>query len=252
MVASTIPKILAQLEAHEGKLGGSGYVNDPRDPGGETNCGVTHATYDAYRKARGLPKQSVKYMSRAEWQDIIHDQFWRPMGCDDLPPGVDYSVFDSGWGSGPSRGVKWLQAAVGVPQDGKVGPQTLAAVQKVADKAALAGKVQDIRLGFMRSLKIWPIYGKGWARRCADVKALSAQLARGQAPAPAKPSPVQPAPVIVGAGGGVVAGAVGAPWWAFVIIFVVVVGFTVGWLVWKNRARLIPGKAVEQAGDLHL
>ena len=43
-----------------------GYVNDPNDLGGETNKGITTATYNAYRISKGLKKQSVKYISDKE------------------------------------------------------------------------------------------------------------------------------------------------------------------------------------------
>lgn len=173
MAASTIPKMLEQLRRHEG-----GYVNHPRDPGGATKWGVTHATYDAYRRGRGLPTRSVRDMTETEYQAILREQFWRPMRCDELPPGLDYATFDGGWGSGPKRGIRWLQRTVGTTQDGLFGPLTLAAVRRVTDVPAAVRTYCRYRLGFMRGLtSLWSVFGRGWAARVAEVEALAVGLA---------------------------------------------------------------------------
>jgi len=82
---------------------------------------------------------------------------------------VDYAVFDLAVNSGPSRGARFLQRVVGATEDGRIGPATLAAVRK-ADPTAVVGKLCDVRLAWLKTLKTWPTFGKGWERRVIEVR----------------------------------------------------------------------------------
>ena len=57
-----------------------------------------------------------------------------------------------------------MQAAAGVPADGVLGPQTMAALGR-ADPAALCCEFQARRMDFMAGLPGWRSFGLGWARR---------------------------------------------------------------------------------------
>ena len=127
--------------------------------------GVTQAVYDAWRKKGNLPTQSVRYITDVEVSSIYRQEYWTPICGDDLPAGIDFAVFDFAVNSGVSRAARTLQSVVGVPQDGVIGPATLQAT-----KAYVAFAVTNKRLAFMKSLSIWPTFGKGWAARIADVK----------------------------------------------------------------------------------
>jgi lysozyme family protein len=70
--------------------------------------------------------------------------------------------------SGVRQAVRWLQRAVGVADDGVIGPVTLAAVRE-RDPQALAANMLGQRLRFMTDLSTWQTFGKGWARRVADL-----------------------------------------------------------------------------------
>lgn len=156
---------LAAVLVHEG-----GYVNHPKDPGGATNKGVTQRVYDDWRTARGLPTRSVKHLLQAELESIYRRQYWDAIKGDDLPSGVDYCVFDFAVNSGANRAARFLQEAVLVTVDGKIGPVTLAAVaQAPADK--LIDLICDLRMCFLRNLDIFKTFGKGWTRRVEDVRA---------------------------------------------------------------------------------
>lgn len=61
-----------------------GYVNNPNDFGGETNFGITKSTYDAYRKQKSLPKQSVKFISSNEIEEIYYKKYYLASGADKL------------------------------------------------------------------------------------------------------------------------------------------------------------------------
>jgi lysozyme family protein len=155
---------------HEG-----GYVNHPSDPGGMTNLGVTKRVWEEWvghevdeKTMRSLTPEIVGPMYKAK--------YWDKVKGDDLPAGVDYCVFDAAINSGPGRAAKWLQAAVGVEPDGGIGPKTLQAVNAM-DADALVGAYNDRRLSFLHDLPTWDTFGKGWARRVAEVKAAGLDMA---------------------------------------------------------------------------
>ena len=94
---------------HEG-----GYTNDPRDPGGATNWGITIADARAYWKP-GATAADVRTMPKSVAEDIYARQYAAPLRYDDLPAGVDYSVLDYGINSGVGRASKVLRRLVGLP-----------------------------------------------------------------------------------------------------------------------------------------
>lgn len=163
-----IPLVLA----HEG-----GYVNHPADPGGATNKGVTQKVYDAWRDKQGKPRQSVRSIVDAEVHAIYRRDYWDAIKGDDLPAGVDYCVFDFAVNSGINRAAKYLQAAVGVAQDGAIGPATIAAA-KAQDAATLVNAICDRRMAFLRGLGTFATFGKGWTRRVTEVRALALGAAK--------------------------------------------------------------------------
>jgi lysozyme family protein len=147
---------------HEG-----GWVNHPKDPGGETNRGVTKAVYDAYRRTRGRPLQSVRFITEDEIKAIYKFQYWDRVQGDFLPRGVDYAVFDYAVNSGVSRASKHLQAVLGVPQDGVIGAITLSAIRSPVNTI---NALCDRRMSFLRNLKTFLTFGRGWTRRVQDVR----------------------------------------------------------------------------------
>ncbi|WP_158966277.1 glycoside hydrolase family 108 protein [Chachezhania sediminis] len=174
--ARALPRILA----HEG-----GFVNHPADPGGATNRGITQATYNGWLKSQGRASRPVQYISDAEVAAIYGVQYWDAIRGDELPAGVAYAVFDAAVNSGPARAAKWLQAAVGVTADGVIGVQTLAAAAK-APAHKVIDAMCDARLAFLKRLRAWPTFGKGWTRRVADVRQLAHMWATDEDLAPPK------------------------------------------------------------------
>jgi lysozyme family protein len=157
-----------------------GFVDDPRDPGGATNAGITQAVYDTYRKSVGAGRQSVSRISDEEKAAIYRGRYWDLVKGDSLPPGVGYVVFDGAVHSGVAQSVRWLQRALGLDRvDGLVGPQTIAAVVAVADHDALIVHILKLRDAFLRALKGWKFYGNGWSKRLRQVLAVGQAWARG-------------------------------------------------------------------------
>jgi lysozyme family protein len=152
-----------------------GFVNNPRDPGGMTNLGVTKATWEAWvghtvteSEMRGLGPQDVAPLYKA--------QYWDKINGDALPYGVDYAVFDFCVNSGVNRAAKVLQQVCGVTQDGKIGAATIAACGN-GNAREIATTVCEKRLAFLQSLSTYDTFGKGWANRVASVEQAAFSMA---------------------------------------------------------------------------
>ena len=159
---SNFEKSLALVLKHEG-----GFVNDPHDKGGATNKGVTQAVYDGYRRIRGRGPQSVKFISGEEIRAIYKLQYWDKVHGDFLPTGLDYAMFDFAVNSGVGRASKYLQAVLGVPQDGIIGARTLGTIDS---GVRVINALCDRRMGFLRNIDTFWRFGKGWTRRVSEVR----------------------------------------------------------------------------------
>jgi lysozyme family protein len=151
---STFDAAFADLIGNEG-----GYSNNPADPGGETMWGVTArvARANGYTGSmRDLPLSFARAIAKAE--------YWDAYRCDEMPSQVAFQVLDAAYNGG--HPAQWLQRAVGVAEDGMIGPKTLAAV-KAADPLAMCLRFDAYRLQYLTELNTWPTFGKGWARRIA-------------------------------------------------------------------------------------
>ena len=116
--------------------------------------------------------------------------YWDAIAGSELPDGIDYAVFDFAVNSGPGRAAKYLQAVVGVDQDGRVGPATLAAVG-AKPAGVVIDALCDARLAFLEKLSTWPRFGRGWSSRVASVRrqALLMSAAPLATEGPASPRP---------------------------------------------------------------
>jgi lysozyme family protein len=138
---------------HEG-----GYVNNPRDPGGETKYGISKRQYQHL---------DIKNLTLSDAKAIYKRDYWGPAGCDAVPEGIKFDLFDMAVNSGVAQAVRALQKAVGVDVDGILGPNTLAAVVNM-NPARLAARFNGVRLMFLVTLTGWEAFGRGWARRIAS------------------------------------------------------------------------------------
>ena len=143
---------------HEG-----GYVNHPSDPGGATNMGITEAV--ARRVGYRGPMQDLPVELAKR---IYHEDYWKAVRAEELPPTVRYAVFDAAVNSGPAQSIKWLQRALGVADDGVLGPKTLTAANQ-ANPDALRARIVAQRLIFMTNLNTFGTFGRGWTRRCCEI-----------------------------------------------------------------------------------
>ena len=164
---------LARVLEHEG-----GFVNHPRDPGGVTNLGVTRRVWAEWtkRKIEEIDELEMRDLLPENVETLYRQRYWDVCWCAELPAGLDYVVFDSAVNSGPSRSAKLLQEALGVKADGHIGPGTIGAA-KASGATGIIHDAIDARLDYLRGLSTWDAFGKGWERRCEEVRAAALEMA---------------------------------------------------------------------------
>ena len=158
-MSSIFDSAIEKTLAHEG-----GYVNDPADPGGETNYGISKRAY---------PHLDIATLTRDQAIAIYHRDYWTAPGIDQIQnPALAAKLFDLGVNMGTRRAVKQLQQAINhfyinLSIDGILGPATAATVNDFPHPTALlmALKIEAgnhyIKLGKPRFLA-------GWLSRLAE------------------------------------------------------------------------------------
>lgn len=144
------------------------FDNDPQDPGGATQCGITHIDYTDYCEANGLPDGNVQQMGEAIGMTIYYTKYWLPF-CVKLPPGLDLFFFDTNVNMGQRRAVMLLQASIGVTADGGWGPITQAAVDAITDVVAVITDEEGRRAATYRSFRTFARFGEDWIRRDDEI-----------------------------------------------------------------------------------
>jgi lysozyme family protein len=168
MTAATYDAAMVRVFADEG-----GYTNDPVDPGGATNFGITIIDARKYWKADATPND-VRNMPKAVASDIYRKHYANPMRYDDLPAGLDYSILDAAINSGVGRAPVWVGKALGIPA--KSINDVVAPANAANDKVSVIQKYWAVRLAFLHSLKTWGHFGGGWGRRCAQGEAAAVRM----------------------------------------------------------------------------
>ena len=165
----TYPQAISQIFESEG-----GYTNNPKDPGGPTDWGITLHDAQQFWNVNATA-EDVKNMPKSVAESIYEQHYAVPVRYDDLPAGVDYTVLDYAVNSGVSRAIKVLQETVGVTADGQLGPVTLQAVL-AKDPVTTINQIWLERLQFDKSLPTWDTFGAGWTTRCTTGRLLAQQL----------------------------------------------------------------------------
>ena len=119
---SRFDEIIEVVLEHEG-----GYVNDPKDPGGETNFGIAK---------RSHPDVDIKNLTKEGAKEIYKEVYWDNNKVESLPEDLWHIYFDMCVNQGKSRAVKILQQAANgkganIDVDGGLGPNTLKAISNV-------------------------------------------------------------------------------------------------------------------------
>ena len=158
MAAENYDYCLDMILHHEG-----GYVNHPKDPGGETNLGVTKRVYEEWGGTKEMVDLIVEDVA-----PIYKKNYWDRVKGDDLPSGLDLCIFDFGVNAGTGRAAKYLQQIIGTTVDGGIGPNTLKAVFNYIEEVGLKQLIEEYQSGrqsYYESLEIFETFGKGWTRR---------------------------------------------------------------------------------------
>ena len=150
-----------------------GFVQDPNDSGGATNLGVTIATWKAYVN-RPVSVQEIKDLTPVMVKPLYKQNYWNPAGCEMLPSGLDYVVFDFAVNAGVKRSIKCLQKAVGTKADGVLGSITQALIVQ-SDPMDLVERFTQEKIAFYKSLNN-PHFEKGWLARADKVEANAEQM----------------------------------------------------------------------------
>lgn len=168
MARKNLGKSLELMFGHEG-----GYVNNPNDKGGPTKFGITHGTLAAHRGVASVSASQVKALTLDEATQIYIKSYWGLAGCDSLPSGIDYAVFDTAVNSGVSRAVKILQKVLnfkGNEVDGVAGEHTLDATKNYAGgQEKLVRDYCNARMAFLKGLSDFKTFGRGWTIRVTGV-----------------------------------------------------------------------------------
>lgn len=142
-------KAVAFVLHHEG-----GYVNDPKDPGGETRYGISKRAY---------PNVDIKNLTKEQAIDIYKRDYWDKLP-DGLPAPVHCALFDCAVNTGINRAVRLLQSAIKANPDGQWGKLSQSALNKLSIENILLRFATE-RIMFYCSLSTFSRFGKGWVSR---------------------------------------------------------------------------------------
>jgi len=162
-------KCLETILHHEG-----GYVNHPKDPGGETNLGVTKRVYLEHGGTKDMKDLLVEDVA-----PIYKKGYWDKMKGDELPNGLDLCVFDFGVNAGPGRSAKFLQTMIGTVADGGIGPNTLKKLGEYVEKHGIEQCIEDFqgaRQDYYEKLSTFATFGNGWTRRVDETTELAISM----------------------------------------------------------------------------
>jgi lysozyme family protein len=164
---------LSVILHHEG-----GYVNNPKDPGGMTNLGVTKSVWESYI-GRTVTEAEMRALTPATVAPLYRRNYWNAVSGDDLPAALALCVFDFAVNAGPARANRYLQSLLRVAQDGKTGPMTVSAAKAFVaahgERQAVIA-YQEARRGYYRSLSTFATFGRGWLRRVDETESEALEM----------------------------------------------------------------------------
>lgn len=164
-------KIMTFEKAFELLIGNEGlYTVDARDRGNWTDgkCGYGKLKGTKYGIcAASYPGLDIRNLTLDDARGIYKKDFWDAINAEDLPESIRFDMFDLAVNSGTGTAKKMLQIALGVKEDGKIGPQTLLAAANM-DPQLLDKRLSAYRLLYLCDLKTFSSFGKGWIKRVAN------------------------------------------------------------------------------------
>ena len=150
-----------------------GFVNNPLDPGGATNRGITQFTYDTYRINKHLPTRGVADIAEEEVQDIYYSMYWKPSQAELAAEPLAIVLFDTAVNFGVGGAIEFLQEALGISTDGIFGPTTrsvfLANNNRTIAEKMVAGRIA-YRYQRVNTNPSQDIFLQGWLNRDNNLK----------------------------------------------------------------------------------
>lgn len=143
---------IALLLSNEG-----GLVDNPADPGGLTNWGISQHQY---------PDLDIRSLTRDQAVAIYKRDFWDKVQGDTLDPVMAFQLLDFAVNAGIGTAVRKAQQVVGVADDGNWGPVTRAAVAAMP-RTVFVAKYGAAKIRFYTKLTTFPTFGAGWMNRVA-------------------------------------------------------------------------------------
>ena len=153
-----------------------GYIDDPRDSGGRTNLGITQKALEEWL-GHDVDEKFMRKLTPEMAAPFYEQKYWRPCYGEVLPRGLDFLVFSMGVNAGPGRSVKLFQSSLGCVADGVIGPKTRDLISS-SNGANLVAKFSEARREYYKSLKTFPIFGKGWLARVDREEAEALDMAK--------------------------------------------------------------------------
>jgi lysozyme family protein len=145
------------------------YANDPADPGGETRYGISK---------RAFPNEDIPHLTPERAQALFRKNYWEPMRCDDLPPGLAIALADAAFNQGTLAATEMLQQALPVKVDGVLGPMTLSLARCAGQRVIT--RLCRIRIHRYHDLAALRPYQRkfltGWVERVLRVHAAALRL----------------------------------------------------------------------------
>jgi peptidoglycan L-alanyl-D-glutamate endopeptidase CwlK len=158
-----------------------GFVNDPADPGGATNYGITKSTLESYLQ-RKVTVDEIQAISKNVAKEIYFKNYWRPLSCEEITnEAIAICLFNTGVlhgiiASGKAAQQSLVNLGITVRVDGIIGNATVSQLNKVDTKLFLKAfhKIILERIAVLifknPDLKR---FEKGWTRRTDKLLALS-------------------------------------------------------------------------------
>ena len=131
-----------------------GYVNNPKDPGGETKYGISKRSY---------PDLDIKNITKEQALKIYYQDYYKGSGAITQPLGLDVYFFDTAVNSGAGRARALLKGA-----------KLRLRERKMEETAVnLINEMHCGRIAFLAGLRTFNTFGRGWARRCEHMRSHS-------------------------------------------------------------------------------
>lgn len=168
-MASLAEIAIKKVLEHEG-----GFTKDPRDPGnwtgGKEGEGELKGTKYGISCAQ-FPDLDIETLTEQGAMHVYLNEYWNKCDCQELPPAIAVMVFDAavqhGAGDRPDDAPAMLQRAIGSIADGKIGPKTIEAAQKIDAHKALRNLFVERVIHYSNN-RNWTVYKQGWMKRLGD------------------------------------------------------------------------------------